>query len=101
MKSIVFTMVLALFFTKAFEYCSTWLRLDDDFLKYCIFVDVRNRANNPFSFVEKILPYFKVHHSLINDANNLEELHDEYIEFQCLIQTFLRIFGKTRRSERT
>ena len=38
----------------------------------------------PFSFVEKILRYFKVHHSLINDANNLEELHNEYIEFQAM-----------------
>ena len=75
------------FFTKAFEYCSTWLRLDDDFLKYCTFVDVRNRANNPFSFVKKILPYFKVHHSLINDANSLGELHDEYIEFQAMPDT--------------
>ena len=48
---------------------------------------MRNRANNPFSFAEKILPYFKVHHSLINDANNLEELHDEYIEFQAMPDT--------------
>ena len=48
------------FFSKAFQYCCMWLRLDDDLLKYCVFADVRKRADTPFSYVEKTLPYFHI-----------------------------------------
>ena len=76
------------FFTKAFEYCCLWLRLDDELLKHCVFVDVRNRVNTPFSYVEKTLPFFKhIHQTTVDDPAVLERVHDEYIEFQAMPDT--------------
>ena len=73
------------FFSKAFQYCCMWLRLDDDLLKYCVFVDVRKRADTPFSYVEKTLPYFShIHQTVKDNPALLEDVHDEYVEFQAM-----------------
>ena len=73
------------FFSKAFQYCCMWLRLDDDLLKYCVFVDVRKRADTPFSYVEKTLPYFLHIQQTVKDIPaRLEDVPDEYVEFQAM-----------------
>ena len=76
------------FFTKAYSYCASWLRLDDDLLRYCVFVDFTKRAATPFSYVEKILPFFKnIYDTTLKDPAVLEGVHDEYIEYQAISDT--------------
>ena len=69
------------YYTRACEYCVKWLRLDDEFVKHCVFVYFLRRIEIPFSYVKTVLKHFSRMHSVVSeDPNNLQLIQDEYLE---------------------
>ena len=77
------------YYIRAYEYSVKWLRLDDEFVKHCVFVDFARQTEIPFSYVEKVLKHFcHIRRVVSEDPNIVQLLSDGQLGYQSIETLF-------------